>query len=64
MKIGIDISQIAHEGTGVATYVRNIVAALVHRYPEHEYILFGSSLRKRHVLLSISSRYPVYRTFG
>ena len=38
MKIGIDISQIAHEGTGVATYVRNIVAALVHRYPEHEYI--------------------------
>lgn len=49
MKIGIDISQIVHEGTGVATYVRNIVAALVHRYPEYEYILFGSSLRKRHV---------------
>ena len=49
MKIGIDISQIAHQGTGVARYVRSIVASLVRKYPEHEYVLFGSSLRKRHV---------------
>ena len=49
MRIGIDISQIAHEGTGVAVYVRNIVASLIAAYPEHEYILFGASLRKRSV---------------
>ena len=50
MKIGIDISQIVHEGTGVATYVKQIVAALVKKYPQHEYVLFGSSLRKQKVL--------------
>lgn len=49
MKIGIDISQIVHEGTGVAIYVKKIVAALVEQYPEHEYVLFGSSLRKQSV---------------
>ena len=46
MRIGIDISQIAHEGTGVAVYVTRLVSALVSRYPEHEYVLFGASLRK------------------
>lgn len=49
MRIGIDISQIVHEGTGVATYVRNIVSSLVKLYPENEYILFGASLRKQHI---------------
>lgn len=47
MKIGIDISQIVHEGTGVARYVRSLVTALVRKYPQHEYVLFGASLRKR-----------------
>lgn len=49
MRIGIDISQIAHEGTGVSVYVRNLVSSLVRAYPSHEYILFGASLRKRGV---------------
>lgn len=49
MRIGIDISQIAHEGTGVATYVRQLVTTLVRKYPHHEYVLFGASLRKRRV---------------
>lgn len=56
MKIGIDISQIAHEGTGVAAYVRNMVSALVKKYPEHEYVLFGSSLRKRQVFSQYAAR--------
>ncbi len=50
MRIGIDISQIVHEGTGVALYVRNLVPLLAARHPEHEYVLFGTSLRKRQVL--------------
>ena len=49
MRIGIDISQIAFEHTGVAVYVRNIVTALIRRYPDNDYILFAASLRKRHV---------------
>lgn len=49
MRIGIDISQIVYEGTGVSTYVRKMVASLVKRYPEHEYVLFGASFRLRHL---------------
>ncbi|MBI4066593.1 glycosyltransferase [Candidatus Gottesmanbacteria bacterium] len=46
MKIGIDISQIVHEGTGVGEYMRSLVKALLQLDHENEYILFGASLRK------------------
>jgi hypothetical protein len=49
MRIGIDISQIAHEGTGVANYVRNLVKTLVGTDKANSYVLFGASLRKRYV---------------
>jgi hypothetical protein len=49
MRIGIDISQIAHEGTGVANYVRNLVKTLIESDNKNTYILFGASLRKRRV---------------
>ncbi len=49
MRIGIDISQIVHEGTGVASYVRNLTQALIRMDGTHEYVLFGASLRKRYV---------------
>lgn len=47
MRIGIDISQITHEGTGVATYVREMVRALLTIDKKNEYVLFGASLRRR-----------------
>lgn len=47
MKIGIDISQIAYEGTGVANYVRNLVENLLKIDKKNEYILFFASLRKK-----------------
>ncbi len=47
MKIGIDISQIAYEGTGVGRYVREMVLALLKTDHANEYILFGASLRQR-----------------
>jgi glycosyltransferase involved in cell wall biosynthesis len=50
MKIAIDISQIVHEGTGVATYTRELVRNLLKIDKENEYILFGISLRKRGIL--------------
>lgn len=46
MKIGIDISQIAHEGTGVSVYVTRLVRTIITKHTEHEYVLFGASLRK------------------
>ncbi len=45
MKIGIDISQLVYEQTGVANYLKNLVQHLV-LDKENEYVLFFSSLRK------------------
>jgi len=47
MKIGIDISQLAYEKTGVANYLGNLVQSLVAIDKSNEYILFYSSFRKR-----------------
>lgn len=46
MRIGIDISQIVHEGTGVSTYVRSLVKTILEKDHDNEYVLFGASLRK------------------
>ncbi len=43
-KIGIDISQLAYQNTGVANYLGNLVAALIENR-KHHYVLFFSSLR-------------------
>jgi glycosyltransferase involved in cell wall biosynthesis len=47
MKIGIDISQMAYEGTGVAIYTKNLVENLLRIDKKNEYILFFSSLRRK-----------------
>ncbi len=47
MRIGIDISQIAYEGTGVGNYIRNLVSQLLTDDKTNEYVLFGASLRQR-----------------
>lgn len=46
MKIGIDISQLAYENTGVANYLEKLVAFLLRIDTHNEYVLFYSSLRK------------------
>lgn len=58
MKIGIDISQIVHEKTGVAAYVRNLVREMVAQDLVNGYVLFGASLRKRNVF------YEYVKTLG
>jgi glycosyltransferase involved in cell wall biosynthesis len=45
MRIGIDISQIVHQG-GVAVYTRNLVRSLLEVAENDQFILYGSSLRK------------------
>lgn len=52
MRIGIDISQIVYEGTGVAKYVKEMVRELVALDTSNEYVLFGASLRKRDAFYS------------
>lgn len=46
MKIGIDVSQLAYEKTGVSEYLKSLVQTLVRIDKSNEYILFFSSLRR------------------
>ncbi len=50
MKIGIDISQLAYERTGVANYLRSLVEHMIVTDKENEYILFFSSMRKKFLI--------------
>jgi len=50
MNIGIDISQVVYEGTGVGRYVREMVKHLVRIDSNNTYVLFGSSLRQQDAL--------------
>ena len=46
MKIGIDISQTAYGGTGVANYLTKLVENLLEVDKHNDYVLFYSSLRR------------------
>lgn len=46
MKIAIDISQVIYK-TGVSQYTRKLVENLLKVDKKNEYVLFGSSLRRR-----------------
>jgi glycosyltransferase involved in cell wall biosynthesis len=45
MKIGIDISQTAYKGTGVARFTRGLIDAIITYGGGHEWVFFYSSLR-------------------
>lgn len=47
MKIGIDVSQVAYERTGVAQLTLNLVEQLTEIDKKNEYVLFFSSLRRQ-----------------
>lgn len=47
MKIGIDISQIVYEGTGVARFTHGLVNAILDHDTENEWIFFVSFFRKK-----------------
>lgn len=55
MIIGIDISQIAYEQTGVSDYLRGLVEELLRIDKSNEYVLFFSSLRRSLPKLSIQN---------
>ncbi len=54
MKIGIDVSQTAYEGTGVAGYLKRLVEELLRIDDKNEYILFFSSLRRKFLISNFS----------
>ena len=47
MRIGIDVSQMAYKGTGVANYTKNLVKNLLRIDQENEYVFFFASLRRK-----------------
>jgi hypothetical protein len=61
MRVGIDISQIVYEGTGVGTYVRSMVLYIFKIYNKNDYVLFGASVRRRHVFQSFYATLPHVR---
>jgi hypothetical protein len=63
MKIGIDISQLAYEKTGVSNYLLNFVKGLIKEDDNNEYILFYSSLRKKLPVDFSSSKNVTIKTF-
>ncbi len=56
MRIGIDISQLAYQNTGVANYLYGLVSHLVDSDDKNEYVLFFSSLRRNVDLRELSSK--------
>jgi len=46
MKIGIDISQIVYEGTGVARFTSGLVDSILVNDKKNEWVFFFSSLRR------------------
>jgi len=46
MRIGIDISQVVYEGTGVANYTKKLVSTLLKIDKKNDYVLFFASLRR------------------
>ena len=50
MKIGIDVSQLAYENTGVAAFLSGLVSSLITNDSKNEYVLFYSSLRKEFLI--------------
>lgn len=60
MRIGIDVSQVVFEHTGVGTYVKELVSHVIRRFPEEEYVLFGSSLRQRNKIHTFIERMKTY----
>ena len=57
MRIGIDVSQLVYENTGVANYLKNILEHALSEDLENEYVLFGSSLRQKATLQSLLAKY-------
>jgi len=58
MKIGIDVSQMCYEGTGVARYVYGLTRALLNESAGHEFVLFAGTLRQKSYFTKLMQTSP------
>lgn len=66
MRIGIDISQVVHKGTGVARYTQTLIDVLLNYDKKNEYVFFFSSLRQslsKENIVNITKKYVLKRYF-
>lgn len=56
MKIGIDISQLAYQETGVANYLSELITHLLEIDKKNEYVLFFSSMRRKFQISNFKSQ--------
>lgn len=57
MKIGLDITQIQYQGTGVGVYTHNLLHYLLKTDTKDTFVLFASSLRNRQAINSLTKNY-------
>jgi glycosyltransferase involved in cell wall biosynthesis len=58
MKIAIDITPSIFQGSGIASYYNHLIPQLLKQGSNHEFILFGYSLRKRNQLKLANKIFP------
>lgn len=58
MRITIDVSQMAYEGTGVARYTKELCHALLESSSDHEFTFWAGSLRKLSYFKTLSQQQP------
>lgn len=63
MRIGVDISQLVYEKTGVAKYLKSLVEELLRIDKKNEYILFFSSFRGNLPKISVNGSKVVIKRF-
>ena len=58
MRIGIDVSQMCYEGTGVARYVYGLTEALLNLDTNHLFVLYAGALRQRDFFEKLKTQSP------
>lgn len=63
MKVGIDITPVIYEGTGVGTYTKELVRHLLPLSPKTDFVLFASTLRGRKKFWDFAQSLKIYPNF-
>lgn len=58
MKIGIDVSQMCYEGSGVARYVYGLTQSLLNLGSDHQFVLYAGTLRQKDFFEKLKTRSP------
>ena len=64
MRIGIDITPVIYQGTGIGTYTRQLVKNLLKLKTKHHFTLFASTLRGQKILWQYLNTLRIYDNFS